>query len=383
MARQSRDKAGSEEQGIFEKLLESPLRLIIFCLALLLISLSGGMLIGSLVKEQREPSARIVVEVPTIKPDASVGAEAVTEESPETLPSPSRPVDALRHDNPYSVSRTEEDQSAHSDKPQEGDGEKVASLPPASLEQDDDSTLPPWKRYAVKIPDVAPGTPMIAIVIDDVGLNKGRVQQLADVPEIMTLAFLPYANGLADSVRLTRDKGHEVMLHLPMEPTRKTANPGPNALLKDLGLAEIRKRTIANLDRFSGYVGVNNHMGSKFTAYEEGMAVVMDVLRDRGYLFLDSKTTSKSVGYKLAKERGMPTGIRDVFIDNAINEVAILKQLQVTEKMAVKNGLAIAIGHPHKETINALKKWMPEAVNRGIRFIPISKALVPAQRVSE
>ncbi|MEP3245902.1 MAG: divergent polysaccharide deacetylase family protein [Sneathiella sp.] len=378
MVRKKSDEPTPEEKGLLDKLLESPLKLVVFCVSLLFLSLSGGMLIGSLVKEGPKPAARISITVPTVKPDAPTIPPS--EEVTGTLRS-SRPVDALDHDNPYTVPRTEETPSS---KPRTGStSATTASLPPQTSTKATPGSDPAWKRFAARTPIIAEGTPLIAIVIDDVGLNSSRVEALIRLPNILTLAFLPYARGLDTNVRLTRENGHEVMLHLPMEPISRSADPGPDALLNALDLEEIRRRTIANLDRFSGYVGVNNHMGSKFTAYEEGMAVVMDVIRDRGYLFLDSKTTPKSSGYRLAKERGIPTGIRDVFIDNAINEKAILKQLKTVEAIARKNGIAIAIGHPHKETIASLKKWMPDAATRGFQFIPVSKALVPQKIASQ
>ncbi|MBL4907289.1 MAG: divergent polysaccharide deacetylase family protein, partial [Sneathiella sp.] len=146
--------------------------------------------------------------------------------------------------------------------------------------------------------------------------------------------------------------------------------------LNSLSIDEIRQVTLKNLSQFSGYVGVNNHMGSKFTSYEEGMAAVMDILRDKGLLFLDSRTIATSKGHILAKERGVPTVTRDVFIDNEVNEKAILKQLKKVESVALDKGIAIAIGHPHKETIAALIRWMPEAIKKGFHFIPVSTALL-------
>lgn len=378
MVRKKSDEPTPEETGLLDKLLESPLKLIVFCVSLLFLSLSGGMLIGSLVKEDPKPAASISLTLPTIKPGVS---EIPSNEEINRNAQPSRPVDALDHDNPYTVSRTEE---APSDEPMAGSKPTTtASLPPQRPANATSGSDLAWKRFAARMPVIAEGTPLIAMVIDDVGLNSSRVEALIRLPHILTLAFLPYARGLDANVRLTRESGHEVMLHLPMEPISRSADPGPDALLNALDLEEIRRRTIANLDQFSGYVGVNNHMGSKFTAYEEGMAVVMDVIRDRGYLFLDSKTTPKSTGYRLAKERGIPTGIRDIFIDNTINEQAILKQLQTVEAVARKNGIAIAIGHPHKETIASLKKWMPDAVARGFQFIPVSRALAPKNLASQ
>ena len=157
-----------------------------------------------------------------------------------------------------------------------------------------------------------------------------------------------------------------------MEPTDEHVDPGPDALLTTLSEEELRARTIRNLDRFEGYVGVNNHMGSRFTADGEAMAVVMDIMAERGLLFLDSKTSSASQGYRLAAERGMPSVKRDIFIDHVIDEAAILEQLAKVEATAERAGVVIAIGHPHPATIRALHKWLPEAKKKGFLFVPVS-----------
>ncbi len=371
-------KDESEPRSVLDHmnaLIDSPLRLFIFCVALLMISLTTGMLIGSVVKE--DPAADQIAGNFPARPDLTLetesGSTTLSENQGTTIEGATEnPVDALDHDNPYTISRTNGDDDTVSDIEVEDD--VVASIPPADVLREGDSSQPPWKRYAA-LSSPSEGRPRIAMIIDDVGLNKGRVKALVKLPEILTLSFLPYATDLDKSANLTRTKGHEVMLHLPMEPLGATADPGPDALLEKLSLDEIRGATLKNLNQFSGYVGVNNHMGSKFTSYEEGMAVVMDVLLEKGLLFLDSRTTPTSKGYKLAKERGMPTATRDVFIDNEIDEAAILKQLKTVEAIASEKGIAIAIGHPHKETIAALNKWMPEAVKRGFHFIPLSAAL--------
>lgn len=382
MAKNTGKPEQEANKGLFDTVMESPTRLAVFCGSVLVISLAGGMLIGSLLKSEGKsveaaiPPAEERDQEQIYAPPVYVQEETPVIRSPEQ---PDRideqgqnPVAALDHTPGRNISVEESNSST---------APSVAALPPADRTISIDGE-PAWVRFAAKTPKRAEGVPRIAIVIDDVGLNSKRIETLLTVPEIMTLAFLPYANHLDRNVAKIRKAGHEAMLHLPMEPIGNIADPGPNALLKKYSLEEIRKKTIANLDRLTGYVGVNNHMGSKFTAYPEGMAVVMDVLKERQVLFLDSKTAAKSAGYRLAKERGLPAGIRDIFIDNTIKVPAIIKQLMKVEELARRKGLAIAIGHPHRETIEALKQWMPEAVKRGFQFIPISAALVPQTDVN-
>jgi len=366
------------DQSILEKVnnfVDSPIKLFVFCTALLLISLTTGMLVGNAVQDM-PPAAVMIVGT---QADTTAERDIQTVEATEEKNNQSviiaenqkkQAIDALDYDPKGALRNEGINSTANSDRNEGEDGTETASLPP----QKDNLIPPPWKRYAA-MSTPSNGRPVIAMVIDDVGINKRRVKALAQLPNIVTLAFLPYATGLNESVQIIREQGHEALLHLPMEPMGEGADPGPNALLSSLSLQEIRKRTIENLRRFDGYVGVNNHMGSKFTAFEPGMATVMDVLSEEGLLFLDSRTTSGSKGFELAKARNLPTANRDVFIDNEINEVSILTQLKEVEALSLKNGIAIAIGHPHLETISALTKWMPKAVEKGFHFVPISVAL--------
>ncbi len=233
------------------------------------------------------------------------------------------------------------------------------------------SSIPSWQKHAVTsvVPD---GRPMIAIVIDDAGLNEARIDALLTLPEIMTVSFLPYARNLQPKVDRIRKAGHEIMLHLPMEPFGKSENPGPNALFRSYDKDELIRLTHLNLNKFTDYVGINNHMGSGFTSDRAAMDIVLDVLKENGLLFVDSKTAGSSVGYEMAIDKNMPSAARDIFLDDTIDEKVIAQQLAKTEAFARQNGSAIAIGHPHRATVAQLLKWMPEAVKRGFQFVPIS-----------
>lgn len=133
---------------------------------------------------------------------------------------------------------------------------------------------------------------MIAIVIDDAGLDQPRTARTVDLPGPITISYLPYARDLQSQVNAARNAGHEVMLHMPMEPSSATIDPGPHALLARYDRQKILNEMTWMLDRFDGYVGVNNHMGSKFTADPERMRVVMEVMKSRGLMFLDSRTSA-------------------------------------------------------------------------------------------
>ncbi|MCF4164619.1 divergent polysaccharide deacetylase family protein [Zavarzinia compransoris] len=255
-------------------------------------------------------------------------------------------------------------------------GQTASSVPPPSAVTADEipyDSRPAWVRFAATPPKGA-SKPAIAIVIDDVGVAKGELGALLKLEAPVTFAVMGYADNMRDFSRKARSGGHELMVHVPMEPMGK-ADPGPNALTVGLAPEEIVKRLRWHLDRQEDYVGVNNHMGSRFTADGAGMAVVAAELKQRGLLFLDSRTSADSVGEAAAREAGLPTASRDVFLDNEIGASAIEAQLVLAERKARESGLAIAIGHPHALTVEAIARFMPQAKARGIVFIPLSSAV--------
>ena len=230
-----------------------------------------------------------------------------------------------------------------------------------------------WRRNAVPFRDLA-SKPLIAVVIDDVGLDRAHSKRAWELPGPMTMSFLPYARDLRDQAKAARAHGHELMLHLPMEPAGR-ADPGPNALLVSLGEGELRQRVNAALDSFDGYVGVNNHMGSRFTANRPGMETALRQLKTRGLLFLDSRTTPQTVGDQVAQELGVPSVARNVFLDDEESLDAVRRKLAETEAVARRQGFAVAIAHPHEATIQALAEWLPGVAGKGFALAPLSAAL--------
>ena len=214
--------------------------------------------------------------------------------------------------------------------------------------------------------------PMIAIVIDDMGVDVKRSARAAMLPAPVTLAWLPYAHKLSEQTAAARKAGHELLIHMPMEPEEAEENPGPDALLTGLSQDEIYKRTIKNLSAFEGFVGINNHMGSKFTQDTGLLGVVMVELKKRSLMFLDSRTASASQAEAVAENTGIPATHRDVFLDNTMTTEAITAELGNLEVIAKRKGMAVAIGHPHDVTIAILEKWIPQARARGFQIVPIT-----------
>ena len=242
----------------------------------------------------------------------------------------------------------------------------IAPVPP--IDAGNNAT---WLRNAVAFA-VPRDKPMIAVVLDDVGVARSHAELAIDLPGAVTLSFMTYADDVADMAARARAQGHELMLHVPMQPLDGDVDAGPHALTIDLPEPELLKRLAWGLDRFPGYIGINNHMGSRFTQDERGMAIVLAELKRRGLLFLDSRTIGNTVGDKLAARMGVAHVMRDVFLDNEMDETAVYRKLVETERIAASKGQAVAIGHPHPATIAAIRAWIPKAEARGFVVVPLS-----------
>ena len=228
-----------------------------------------------------------------------------------------------------------------------------------------------WLKNAVAAA-VADGRPMIAVVIDDVGLDRARSRRAMALPAPVTIALMAYADEARAQAAMARGAGHELIVHLPMEPNGEGEDPGPNALLGGLPEGEFARRLEWNLSQFAGYVGVNNHMGSKLTSDPAALAPVMAALKRRGLMFLDSRTTAATQGLATARRFGVPAVERNVFIDHDPSPIAVRTALVRVEDLAQQNGFAIAIGHPKDVTLDALEEWLPDVKARGFALVPLT-----------
>jgi len=259
---------------------------------------------------------------------------------------------------------------------EEGGGEFLASaLPvPAFLAPSINAETPTWLANA-SFQSPYFDKPMIAVVIDDMGLNQKLSARVAALPAPLTLSYLPYAEGLTAQTANARQHGHELMLHMPMEPHGRE-QPGPAALLTGLSPSEIQKRVRHNFSELTGIVGINNHMGSKFTERGDLIDIVMKEVKQRNMLFLDSKTSGRSVAEQHAVKFDIPATHRDFFLDHKPTLDFVKATLVQAEKHARNYGSSVVIGHPKEITIEGLKQWLPYARERGFEIVPISKIVL-------
>ena len=213
--------------------------------------------------------------------------------------------------------------------------------------------------------------PVIAVVIDDMGIAKKRTADIISLQAPLTASFLTYGADLDNQVKAAKKAGMEIMLHAPMEPY-SNMDVAPDVLTTKMSKEDVRLGLEKMLSKFSGIKGINNHMGSKFTENKDKMQVVMEVLKEKDLFFLDSKTTSHSVGKEIEKKNGVSYATRHVFIDNKNQVDYILNQLKIAEKIAKRNGYAVAIGHPKSGTYEALKQWLPSLKEKKIKILHMS-----------
>jgi polysaccharide deacetylase 2 family uncharacterized protein YibQ len=159
-----------------------------------------------------------------------------------------------------------------------------------------------------------------------------------------------------------------------MEPEGR-ADPGPGALAEGMSAGEVARRTRAAIEAVPGAVGVNNHMGSRLTADESTMRAMLGVVAERGLFFVDSRTTPDSVAERVARELGVPTAARDVFLDAEGDASSIAAELERLLELARRQGAAIAIAHPHPATLELLERELPLLKARGFELVPVSYLL--------
>jgi len=233
-----------------------------------------------------------------------------------------------------------------------------------------------------KKPILSPAKPKIVIVIDDMGLNKSLSRKVSALPGPLTLSFLPYGQGLEAQTLDSAAMGHEIFMHLPMEPFDSNKDPGPEALHVKMSADNILQQVRQNITKFPVLAGVNNHMGSRFTSDESKMKLVLGVLKHHNLAFVDSKTAPTSVAADLAAELRLNHLSRDIFIDHLVEKTAISHQLAKIEAIARRKGYALAIGHPKKETLSALQEWLPTLAGKGFDLVSVTDLIHYQKRIN-
>lgn len=220
-------------------------------------------------------------------------------------------------------------------------------------------------------------TPRIAIIIDDIGYRKSQDQQALDLPREFALAVIPGSDhGYSIGAAAAR-QGREVLVHLPMAPVHSHSHTlGPVALRSDADRLSVIRALDTALQELPFATGLNNHMGSLLTQQREPMQWLMAALRCRKDLyFVDSYTTEHSVALDTAMDYSVPAVRRDVFLDHDTSEAAIAGEVARLIRLARRQGHALAIAHPHPQTLAALRALPQQLRERGVELVAPSALL--------
>jgi polysaccharide deacetylase 2 family uncharacterized protein YibQ len=218
-------------------------------------------------------------------------------------------------------------------------------------------------------PPGSSAAPRLAIILDDLGSDRAAAEAIFALPYPVTVSVLPNHDHSAEIASEAHRRGYQVLLHLPMQ---SIANETPEAqeLRPGMQAAEVSGLVGQFLQNVPGVVGVNNHQGSQATSDSELMDELMPVLRDRRLFYVDSRTTAATVAFDTARSFGVRSAFRNVpFLDDVAEVASVRKQLELALRGAREKGEAIAIGHPHPATIQALREFLPRAQANGVRLV--------------
>lgn len=216
----------------------------------------------------------------------------------------------------------------------------------------------------------------IAIVIDDLGNDMAGTKEMMELQAPITVAVMPFLPTTKRDAEWAHKMGFDVLVHMPMEPVKgKKSWLGPGAITTDLSDEEIRKRVLAAIEEVPFAIGMNNHMGSKVTADPRVMRIVLQVCKEKDFLYLDSKTSHKSVVRQTAQELGVRTLENNLFMDDVYTRAHIVKQGLKLQKYVDSHEATVVIGHvgpPGKHTAAVLKETIPTLQKKG-QIVTISK----------
>jgi len=217
------------------------------------------------------------------------------------------------------------------------------------------------------------GHGQMAIVIDDFGYSKEPIDAYVEIARPLTFSILPYRPYSNEAAARGLSSGHQIMLHLPMEPLAQAEQSEKLTITVKMSDSQIQEMTKKALQTIPGIIGVNNHQGSRATADKRVMKVVLGELKVNNLFFLDSRTNSQSIGADTARQFGVRTGENQLFIDNSDDVNAIKAQLRTAQNMAFKHGNVIVIGHARMNTAKAVREMISELEENGIQLVFVSQ----------
>lgn len=259
----------------------------------------------------------------------------------------------------------------------------LAPIPdPALIESAPQGPLPkiardgrkPWQVYARPLPADTPADRRIALVVSGMGISESATAHAIEVlPPEVTLSFAPYGGALQSWIGKARAAGHEVLLELPMEPFGYPQNdPGPYTLLTTLKPSENISRLDWLMSRFTGYAGVMNYQGARFTASATALKPVMSTLVSRGLLYVDNGASARSLAPQLADDLNMASVQATRIVDRVQSPEVIATSLDMLEQTARETGRALGVASGFPVTVDALAQWTAALKSEGYTLVPVT-----------
>lgn len=230
----------------------------------------------------------------------------------------------------------------------------------------------PWRVYSSPY-NALETRPRIAIIITNLGLEDDVTERALKVDGAIGLSFSPYARRLSDWIDKARNRGHEVLLDLPMEPADyPKSDAGPYAMQSSLDAESNLRRLDWIMSRATGYVGFVNLMGGAFTGNADALKPVIIELSKRGLLYVDNHENPVSIAPRIADASGVPNLTADVTIDSRMRRETIIENLFKLETLAKAQGVAIGVTRPYPLVIERIKAWSRDLKSKGIVLMPVT-----------
>ncbi|WP_421860153.1 divergent polysaccharide deacetylase family protein [Parvibaculum sp.] len=331
-----------------------------------------------------EPDVTAKTEEPPELPAVPAGPETLTPEERALLEAAENLDKGVDEDIATEV-RIVGAESVSGNGAQEGISASVAIVlspvpDPALLEKTAESSLPkigrdgrrPARVYARPVPPDTPATRRIALVVSGMGISESATAHAIEVlPPEVTLSFAPYGSNLQQWIEKARDAGHEVLLELPMEPFGYPQNdPGPHTLLTSADGRENVSRLEWLMSRFTGYAGVMNYQGARFTTSPSALKPVLAAIEARGLLYIDNGASARSLAPTLAQDIGLPAVQATRIVDPVQNPEVIATSLDMLEEASQQSGAALGVASGFPVTVDALAQWTAALKKDGFTLVP-------------
>ena len=210
---------------------------------------------------------------------------------------------------------------------------------------------------------------VIVLVIDDFGYRNDNISDgFLNLSIPITCAIIPGHTASKKFAEKAVSYGKEVIIHMPMESENYSPGEDEYKLLTSMTSELLENKLIQAFESLPEAIGMNNHQGSKATSDSKTMTVLASVLKDRGKYFIDSRTSSLTIGEKTMVSFGVPTARRNIFLDNNNDLDKIEEQMNKLANSAKKNGFAVGLGHARKNTLSVLEKVVPDLLDKGFVF---------------